>query len=208
MRKIFLDLGANNGCSVKLFTEIFKDYNDYEIHSFECSDTYYDEMLLNVTKLNLNNFTPHKKAVWINNGKKQFTGWEISNTKIDNDNYGVDCIDISSFILENFSKEDYIILKMDIEGAEYKVIEKMEKDSSLGYITEFYGELHGPKKGYSVQDNKDLLNRLNNVGLKLYNWDAQVNIKYEKIEIVPFDTEGSYLTPSSPRVGHAYKKYI
>ena len=35
MRKIFLDCGANDGCSVRKFINENKDYKDYFVHSFE-----------------------------------------------------------------------------------------------------------------------------------------------------------------------------
>lgn len=55
------------------------------------------------------------------------------------------------------------------------------------------------------EDNNNLLNKVWKNNLKLLNWDA-LEGSYEQVEIVPFDTPESYLTHSSPRVGHAYRK--
>jgi len=208
MRKIFIDCGANNGCSLKLFSYVFSDYRDFSVYSFECSDSFYNELVVNGRKINFKDFTPIKKAVWISDGKKRYDGWQLSDTNTDNDGDGVDCINISEFIMNNFSKEDYIIFKIDIEGAEYKVIDRMYKDGTLSYINEFYGELHGPKKGYTEQDNVDLLNKLNEFNLIMYNWDAIDSTSLEKIQIVPFGTDGSFTNNSSQRVGHAYKRIV
>lgn len=208
MKKIFIDCGANNGCSVRMFVDNFLDSSEYEIYSFECSDKFYGELVRNISVMHLNAFHPIKKAVWVFNGKKKFSGWELSNKKDIDDGGGVDTIDISQFIIDTFSKEDFIIMKMDIEGAEYKVVDKMHKDGSLSYINKFYGELHGPKKGFTEKDNLNLLNQLTDFGLKMYNWDALDNSKFEQIEIVPFGTPDSYTNESSKRVGHAYKRII
>lgn len=208
MRKIFIDCGANNGCSLKLFSYVFSDYQDFSVYSFECSDSFYNDLVVNGRKINFKDFTPIKKAVWISDGKKRYDGWQLSDTNTDNDGDGVDCINISEFIMNNFSKEDYIIFKIDIEGAEYKVIDRMYKDGTLSYINEFYGELHGPKKGYTEQDNVDLLNKLNEFNLIMYNWDAIDSTHLEKIQIVPFGTDGSFTNKSSHRVGHAYKRVV
>ena len=81
----------------------------------------------------------------------------------------------------------------------------MDNDGSLSYISKIYGELHGPKKGYSIEDNNSRLNKVWKNNLKLLNWDA-LEGSYEQVEIVPFGTPESYLTHSSPRVGHAYRK--
>jgi len=51
-------------------------------------------------------------------------------------------LDLSKWILENFNKDDTIILKMDIEGAEFKVIPKMISDGSLTYVDDLYIEWH------------------------------------------------------------------
>lgn len=205
MRKVFIDCGANNGCSVKLFSEVYSDYQDFSVYSFECSDIFYSQLKSNGSKINFKEFFPIKKAVWISDGKKKYDGWKLVDTNKEDDLDGVEAIDISKFILDNFSKEDYIVFKIDIEGAEYKVIEKMHSDGSLSYINEFYGELHGPKKGYTEQHNVTLLNHLNDFGLCMYNWDALDSSKFELIQIVPFGTEGSFTNKSSSRVGHAYK---
>jgi FkbM family methyltransferase len=205
MKKIFLDCGAHNGCSVQLFVDSYPDYNEYEIYSFECDSTRYTQLVNKGSELNLINFYPIEKAIWTTNGKKIFDGWQFTNTSKLDDTIGVNTLDLSQFILDNFSKDDYIILKIDIEGAEYKVIDKMFNDGSLSYISKIYGELHGPKKGYSIDDNNKLLEKIWKNNLKLLNWDA-LEGSLEEIEIVPFNTPNSYTNHSSPRVGHAYKK--
>ena len=122
MKKVFIDCGAHDGCSVQMFVDNYSDYKDYEIYSFECNEKRFKQLIEKSQNLNLSNFIPMKKAVWVNNGKKIFDGWQFKNTLKINDDKGVECIDLSEFIINNFSKEDYIILKMDIEGSEVDVI--------------------------------------------------------------------------------------
>ena len=57
-------------------------------------------------------------------------------------NYQVEAIDLSDFIKNNFSKEDFIILKLDIEGSEFDVLQKMITDETLEYIKKIYVEWH------------------------------------------------------------------
>lgn len=205
MRKIFLDCGAHNGCSIQMFANLFPDHNEYEVYSFECDEGRFKQLSIKGLELDFFNFNPIKKAIWVSNGKKVFDGWQLKDTTSIDDKNGVDAIDLSQFVLDNFSKNDYIILKIDVEGAEYKVIDKMDNDGSLAYISKIYGELHGPKKGYSIEDNNKLLNQVWKYNLKLLNWDA-LEGSFEEIEIVPIGTSGSYINNSTPRVGHAYKK--
>jgi FkbM family methyltransferase len=54
----------------------------------------------------------------------------------------IDCFDFSKYIKNNFKIDDYIICKLDIEGAEYPVLEKMIKDETVPYIKKLYVEFH------------------------------------------------------------------
>jgi hypothetical protein len=57
----------------------------------------------------------------------------------------VQCIDFGKWIIDNFQQEDYIHLRMDIEGAEYTVIPSMIKDKSINYINCISLEFHAHK---------------------------------------------------------------
>ncbi len=52
------------------------------------------------------------------------------------------CIDLAAFIRNNFEQEDYIILKLDIEGAEYDVLEQLIQTNTIGWLNELYAEYH------------------------------------------------------------------
>jgi FkbM family methyltransferase len=52
------------------------------------------------------------------------------------------CIDLSNFIKTNFSLEDEIYLKLDVEGAEFPVFNKMIEDDTLKYINTLAVEWH------------------------------------------------------------------
>jgi len=54
----------------------------------------------------------------------------------------VESIDISQWILDSFSKDDHIVMKMDIEGSEYEVLPKMINDGSITYINHLWIEWH------------------------------------------------------------------
>ena len=65
----------------------------------------------------------------------------------------VPCIDFSKWVLENFSQEDKVILKLDIEGAEYDFL--LGKD--LSRIGALGLEIHGPYGEEKKQELKDYL---------------------------------------------------
>jgi len=174
MRKIFLDCGAHCGCSRRLIEETRPGF---EIFSFEPDPE-------------LNQFCPDliNKAVWIENCEKVFYkfgiygGSSLSLTraellKIRKPNYWdrqdikVTCIDLNEFILQ-FNKDDYIVLKLDIEGAEYEVIPHLIEGGSIRYVNEFYIEWHDVRVGVPASENYRLTNELNGLGLSVTEWNA------------------------------------
>jgi len=52
----------------------------------------------------------------------------------------VQCIDLSEWVFKNLNKENYNVLKIDIEGAEYKVIDHLLKTGAHEYIDEWLVE--------------------------------------------------------------------
>jgi FkbM family methyltransferase len=220
MKKVFLDCGAYDGCSVRHFCEVVNDSYEYEVYSFEVRRRYFRKLQEQAAAFakKVRKFTPLHQGVWISAGRKLIRANHLKNFTSGScrSKRAVPTMDFSRWILDNFDKDDYIILKMDIEGAEYAVIDKMDKDGSLEYIDEFYGELHGPKRGFTVQDNNQLLATIARANLELYNWDARskTNLKnFKKVQIVPLGAPGSLpYNPLDPkkkdktrRVNHSYK---
>ena len=75
----------------------------------------------------------------------------------------VDSIDFSKWILDNFQKDDFIICKMNIEGAEYNVLEKMLIDGSIDYIDKLYMSWHWRKlEGFPKQKHDQIAKAVKN----------------------------------------------
>jgi len=72
----------------------------------------------------------------------------------------VNTINFSEYIIERFKKDDYIVLKMDIEGKEYDVLEYMIKTGAIKYINKLYCEWHIPKFLKSKEINRKRHNKL------------------------------------------------
>ena len=184
MRKIFIDGGANKGQSTQKFIECFNDSKEYEIYMFAPE---YKNCTKHIDKI-INKFDDHnieyiKNALWKNNDMVTIPSSNcgesssIFNTNTHSNHYKVNSTRLSEWIQNNFDEEDYIILKLDIEGAEYEVVEDLYETKILGYINEFHGELHGPKKGKRMIDDLKLIERLKKYDLKLYTWNGSNKIK-------------------------------
>jgi FkbM family methyltransferase len=179
MGKIFIDCGAHCGCSIRKFESVQTDQSDFTRYSFEAN--YQLWPLFEEVNTHL-----IKKAVRAYNGTTKFFiigdrggGSTISEIKSKRkhssslrEEVGVECIDFCEWLVDTFSKDDYIVLKVDIEGAEYKIFDKMFEDGSIEYINELHGELTGQKCGVSNKRDKVLKKELKKRGLPLKKWDA------------------------------------
>ncbi len=101
------------------------------------------------------------KAVWIEDGTLEFhmesetsgansiAAWkpEEELTTIT-----VDSFDFSQWVKGNFDERDYVILSIDIEGAEFDVLQKMLDDDTAKLIDRLYVEFH-PQR---LRDLKDM----------------------------------------------------
>lgn len=82
----------------------------------------------------------------------------------------VDCIDFSKWITENFSKQDLIIVKMDIEGSEYKILPKMIEENTISYINTLCVEWHDWVMPEFKDQTSKLQQQLMASGVRLLNW--------------------------------------
>lgn len=176
MRKIFLDAGANNGGSTRKFRAKYDKECEYFIYSFEPNPFFFN---------NFKNIKKHilvRKAVWVEDTQLDFyldkdplkAGSTLIKSKksaiLDKKNpIKVEALDFSRWLKDNLSKDDHIILKMDIEGAEYKVLNKMIGDNTFSYIDELWIEWHQRKVRLPVEEHDALVSKIN---IPTKKWDA------------------------------------
>lgn len=183
MRKIFIDGGANNGSSVRLFKDRYPGADQFEIHSFECHPgfrQYFTNKIEGVT------FYP--KALSVSSGTANFYlgRTPLSSTLRTDKTSGniqyshpiqVETIDLAEFIKSTFNKEDQIVLKLDVEGAEYDILPHLlDHEIFDGWVDELFGEWH-PHKLTEVTANMhdNLVERLAVKGFKMKDWAADLN---------------------------------
>jgi len=82
----------------------------------------------------------------------------------------VESIDLSKWIIDNFKKDDFIVLKMDIEGAEYKIVPKMFEDGSVNYINYAFIEWHDWVMPEFKNSTGELARRLQQANVQLGGW--------------------------------------
>lgn len=176
---IFIDGGACQGESVKFFRDTFENSDDYQIYSFESHPSNFE-----ILSKKYPDITARKVALWIENGTTKFyiskggpSGSSLMSNKTTggiNPNVFVECdtIDLDEWIRSNFSPDDYIVLKLDIEGAEYEVLNKMIDGGSINYINELYVEFHARKIKRPESDTTEIINKLKAIGIEPKYWCA------------------------------------
>mgnify|MGYP003121333512 CR=1 len=195
MKKIFIDAGANLGQSVAAWLNYINktqgDIKQWEIHSFEASQQLWGKLVENTRRVvdespydaSELNIALYNKAVWINNDGVIFhdMGNESSSTdlrKAGNLTHGetyTHSMDLSEFI-KNYSMDDMIILKMDIEGGEYEVIPHLYETGALKYVDICFLEIHACKmtgENVSIEMDYNLIKMLTDCHVEAYTWDAK-----------------------------------
>lgn len=189
MEKIFIDLGYNIGQSTSFFHKLVPDSNEYKIHAFE-PDSRNNSKFDYSLPINY-----YKQAAWVYDGVIKFYLGSLSfastinstkTTNVNTDNYTeVECIDLSNFIINNFNKQDYIILKVDIEGAEYQLLEHLITTQAIEYIDDLFVEFHlGKIKDVNEKQHNELITKLYSLGFKYANiaWEEE-NITLKMIKL-------------------------
>ena len=188
MRKVFIDCGANKGQSIDLFINSWDDAKEYEIYCFEANKDFKEELESKkefyISKgYNLEINVP--VAVWDRETENElgFYGFEESGVVSEADlsrwtqgqtarGFVPSSVRLATWISKNFVSSDHIVLKLDVEGSEYRLVEDLQATNTLMYINEFFYEWHGPKKGFTFQDDMKLFNTLKLQGITPYTWNG------------------------------------
>ena len=144
-RRIYLDLGANHGVTIR---DYLNRHPQTLVHAFEPNPTLAADLQ--------QQFAPSSSqvhvvaaAAWIYDGEIELYPGAVSDQsstvltgKIHIPDWRVDydapmrvrCIDFDRWLRENTATDDDVHLKMDIEGAEYRVLERCLESGSLRRI--------------------------------------------------------------------------
>ncbi|XP_038047892.1 uncharacterized protein LOC119721988 [Patiria miniata] len=221
--KVLLDCGANTASSVQLFRDTYPDGRNYVIHSFEIDERLgpyfspYRNHHLHCpvgVAAEYGNVTAYLESVWgpdkgLNNGRDMQWGggtFYADPAEIQDKETGgkrklstrrvIPTIDLAQWIKENFSVEDYVILKLDVEGAEFNILQRMLQTGAFKYIDKLYGEYHNSQPtGWSQKSKNQLVLDIGEAGFTLKEWEADRHMysDFEKLHPpeIPLNTPGT-----------------
>ena len=149
----FIDCGANIGQSIEWAQKTFYGYN-LKIDSFEPLPLNIE--VLNEKYLSQENITIHPKAISTTNSTQRFycqnwgarTGSSLIEGKSSaTDGYiDVETVDLAEWLNLNINKDEIAILKIDIEGSEYKVLPHLFENKIHEWIDTWLVEFHPSTK--------------------------------------------------------------
>lgn len=185
MKKIFIDGGAHKGEALEVLLDKREDLQGCVAHFFEPNPDLIPELVEMGNTNERYDIKVHHSALWIENGEIDFlesiARWntlastvvgsmnEIWGLKLDRDNpKKVPSISLSNF-LEELSEDDYIVVKLDIEGSEYFVIEDLFKTGEINKIDELFIEWHDHFFPHLKQKGNELRTKLSQTGIKINN---------------------------------------
>ena len=180
MKKIFIDGGARIGESIEVLLETREDLKGSYVYFFECNKNHIQTLNDIANNNKKYNFIVKEEAIWVDDINKDFfisvDNWgDLGCTllaekkeKLDLENpVNVKCIDFAKF-LKSFSEDDYIVVKLDIEGAEYDVLNHLIETKAITKINELYVEFHDI---FFNRNSEDIKNKLLNFNIKCnFNW--------------------------------------
>jgi FkbM family methyltransferase len=143
MTNIFIDCGGHRGQSIKKFIKTNKDFECYTFEPNIAFNKSYENL---PTKLmNVAAYT-YDGEIDLFLGGKDAQGSTVIDGKLKSASIvRVKCIDLGNWIKTNFDANNYIVLKLNVECAEYAILRHMIDDGSIYYINKLYVEFHYDK---------------------------------------------------------------
>ena len=188
MKKVYLDFGGNKGQGLRSFISSYNiDPKYWIVETFEPDpNCNIENHIEDLSYVKINN-----KAIWLYDGNVDFSQM-IDNTEgssveclmsesacsdVNSESFrkhdsiiSVECLDISK-ILKKYKDFDFVLVKMDVEGSEFKLLRKIIDDGSIKFINHLYVEWHHKYvRGESSESVNYLKNKISEIGVKIYEW--------------------------------------
>jgi len=181
IRKVFIDAGAHAGEAISFYLDKNPTLKDCTVYFFE-PNPQYANLLKEMENRKDYKIIYRPEAVWIKNEMLSFyiakDQWgDVGSTlfadkkeQLELDRpLRVKALDFAEFLTSNFSEKDYVIVKMDIEGAEYKVIEHLINTQAINLINELWVEWHD--MFYPDVDHFSVRYKLSGADVAVYHWE-------------------------------------
>lgn len=156
-----IDCGANIGLSIIYFKKL---YPEAEIIGFEPDQKIFDMLENNIKSFGFNNVQVIQKAVWDKESEEDFFSEGADGGRLSKDDKDKKIIRVDTVRLRKYLEKPVDFLKIDIEGAEYEVLNDCR--DMLGNVRNLFVEYHS----FSDQEQKlsEILKILKKAGFRYY----------------------------------------
>jgi FkbM family methyltransferase len=177
-RGVFVDCGAFDGCSVIKFKLANPEFDCISFEPNPILWKYFKYIPTKLIKKGISNKNEKMKfridhiyadGSSLISTKKVLYGLHQSQSEVKS--IEIECISLANLIMTLESKYDYIILKLDVEGAEYDILEDLIARNLLDKLTKLYVEFHWQKCNFSEKRHSDLISNLKS-RVVFEDWDA------------------------------------
>ena len=193
-KKVFINCGARTGQDIINFKNSDLYDSDFELIAFECLPHLIDEIkkIPDVTVINKAVSTIESSLTFYI-GSTDYSGTlrsdKSKNMDPDKGTITVKSVDFSRWLSYNYSIDDTVIVSMDIEGEEYTLIPKMNKDGSLDIIDKLYIEVHKSSKFKGDEIKPKTFEELNSLLIKKFNDNVFIEKVHQHKEFLKINNE-------------------
>lgn len=182
-RMAYLDVGARMfPGSTGWFMRYYPHAKDFHATMFELLDL---EETYKPAKAFFANFSYVRKAAWTHDNGVRIKGLRMARVsdnvivqKGDNRSEWVSpSVDLANYIMQEFTPNDFVVLKMDIEGGEWTVIPHLLATGAMKLVDEVFLECHPMNfDDYKAQPGRlpqvciDFINDLRSMGVYTHRW--------------------------------------
>lgn len=171
-RHVFIDGGAHEGESIRAFerTRMYRDH-PWEIFAFECNPDL-AARLSSDPRIAVAN-----QAMWTNAGSIEFFLTDETTCssvfakagmgKLQKRRVAVPAIDFAGWLAVRTRPEDFVILKLDVEGAEYPILDHLISRNVAENIDILFIEFHNDWVGVPKERDEALLRQLRERGIRV-----------------------------------------
>jgi FkbM family methyltransferase len=194
MANVYLDLGTHFGQGLEHFIQMLNVDESWRVHTFEANPITYKQFTEDAYKkypyviAHNEAVTDYDGTITVNIetvpegdngmgtsviGLDKWNPWGGTLRENFTKTEEVPCVDLSRFIKDNFSENDRIFIKMDIEGSEFAVLQKLVDENLLDRINTLVVEWHA--HFYTNQEEMEvkkaeLTKKLVDAGVQLLDW--------------------------------------
>jgi len=187
-QRFFIDLGANQYYSSigEWFMKRYPLAEQYRIIAFEPNPQWAEQYKQKRFQQHHPELEFHQLATWVENKTLDFGGGALSG-RVEPNHYvspqtgkatpwkqRVAALDFVAFLEARVREEDYVVVKMDIEGAEFKVVPHLIATGATRLIDEFFLESKANNESFAAGKTNDdalqLIRDMRAAGVYSHRW--------------------------------------